>query len=210
MLLLGIVWLVLLVLELTGGETHALIVAGTVVWGIFILEFGIRFALAPAKGRFLRKNWLTLLSLVVPALRILRILRLARLLRSARMIGGLRLLRIVAGANRGLRALRVSLRHHGFGYVLLFITLVIVVGAAGMFAFERNQSPGLQSYPAALWWTAMMMTTVGSDYFPRSSEGRLLCLMIATMAFALWGYFTATLASFLLGDARRPGSKLDR
>lgn len=72
-------------------------------------------------------------------------------------------------------------------------------GAAGMFAFERDQDPGLRSYSAALWWTAMMMTTVGSAHFPRSPEGRLLCLMIATVAFALWGYLTATLASFFLG-----------
>jgi voltage-gated potassium channel len=27
-------------------------------------------------------------------------------------------------------------------------------------------------YGNALWWTAMVMTTIGSDYFPKTAEGR--------------------------------------
>ena len=97
----------------------------------------------------------------------------------------------------------------GFGYVLALTVLVTIAGAAGMLAFERDEAGGLASFGAALWWTAMMMTTVGSDYFPRSPEGRVLCLLLATFAFAVWGYVTATLATFFVGrDAENENAKV--
>jgi voltage-gated potassium channel len=44
----------------------------------------------------------------------------------------------------------------------------------------------------------MLLTSIGSDYFPKSSEGRILCLLLAIYGFAVFGYMTATLASFFL------------
>ena len=72
--------------------------------------------------------------------------------------------------------------------------LITLVGAAGMSAFEQP----LRNYGTSLWWTAMMMTTMGSDYYPRTGAGRLLCLLLAIYAFAIFGYITAALASFLV------------
>jgi voltage-gated potassium channel len=70
-----------------------------------------------------------------------------------------------------------------------------------MYAFENEQPDGVgfESYGEALWWTAMVMTTMGSDYFPRTTEGRLLCFALAVYAFAVFGYVTATLATFFVG-----------
>jgi voltage-gated potassium channel len=70
-----------------------------------------------------------------------------------------------------------------------------------MYAFENGQPDGggLKSYGAALWWTAMLMTTLGSEYWPRTAEGRLLCFLLSLYAFAVFGYVTATLTTFFLG-----------
>jgi voltage-gated potassium channel len=75
-----------------------------------------------------------------------------------------------------------------------------------MRAFEPagRQGVGLHSYGEALWWTAMMMTTMGSQYWPRSPEGRVLCVLLALYAFAVFGYVTAMVATMLIGhEARR-------
>ena len=49
----------------------------------------------------------------------------------------------------------------------------------------------------------MMMTTMGSDFWPQTVEGRVLAWLMAVFAFAIFGYITAFLrASFLL--RRRP------
>jgi voltage-gated potassium channel len=44
------------------------------------------------------------------------------------------------------------------------------------------------------------MTTIGSDYFPKTAEGRVLCFLLALYAIAICGYATATLATFFVGQ----------
>ena len=209
MLILAFVWLALLVGELILGENLAFEVIGTVIWIIFILHFAVEFTLAPRKAAYLRSNWLTALSLLVPALRILRIFRVVGLLRLARVGRGLRLFRVVSSLNRGMRALRATLERRGFGYVILLTILVVFAGAAGMYAFENEVPGGFDNYGEALWWTAMVMTTMGSEYWPQSLEGRVLCYLLALYAFAIFGYVTATLATFFVGrDAESTEAEL--
>ena len=61
LLILGFAWLVLLVLELTGNLPPALELFGTIIWIIFILDFALKFLLAPDKTDYLKSNWLTAL-----------------------------------------------------------------------------------------------------------------------------------------------------
>ena len=199
MLVLAFVWLALLVGELIWGESLMFEVLGTIIWVIFILDFAVAFVLAPHKIAYLKNNWLTALSLLVPALRLFRFFRVFRLFRLARMGRSLRLLRVVSSLNRGMRALGASLSRRGFGYVLALTVLVAFTGAAGMYAFENAAPGGLKSYGEALWWTTMVLTTMGSQYWPLTIEGRVLCVFLALYAFAVFGYVTATLATFFIG-----------
>jgi voltage-gated potassium channel len=199
MLILAFVWLALLIGEFILGENLAFEVIGTVIWVIFILDFVIKLILAPRKTAYLRKNWLTVISLLVPALRIFRIFRVVRILRLARVGRSLRLFRVVSSLNRGMRALRANLERRGFGYVVILTVLVVLAGAAGMYAFENTSPGGLTTYGEALWWTAMIMTTLGSEYWPQTLEGRVLGYILALYAFAIFGYVTATLATFFVG-----------
>lgn len=201
MLVLAFVWLVLLIIELTRGLSPLLEAAGAVIWIVFVVDFSVRFILAPDKTSYLRANWLTAIALVMPALRTLRIVRALRILRFARASRGLRLVRVVTSLNRGMRALGASMGRRGFGYVAVLTVVVTVAGAAGMYAFERDapEGGGLQSYGEALWWTGMMMTTMGSQYWPYTAEGRVLCFLLALYAFAVFGYMTASLATFFVG-----------
>jgi voltage-gated potassium channel len=209
LLILAFVWLALLVGELILGESLAFEVIGTAIWAIFIGHFAVEFILAPRKGTYLRNNWLTALSLLVPALRIFRIFRVVQLLRLARVGRGLRLFRVISSLNRGMRALRASLQRRGFGYVIILTMLVIFTGAAGMYAFESEIPGGLNTYGEAVWWTAMIMTTLGSGYWPQTLEGRVLAYILALYAFAIFGYVTATLATFFVGrDAESEEAEL--
>ena len=202
MLVLGFVWLVLTVIELVWDLNPLLNTLVTAIWIIFVLHFVLEFALAPGKIDYLKRNWLTALSLALPALRVFRIFRVVRVLRAAQAARGLRLVRIISSLNRGMRALGASMNRRGFGYVVALTIIVALVGAAGMYAFERNAAGdgrGLNDYGAALWWTAMIMTTMGSDYWPQTAEGRALCFALSLYAFTVFGYVTATLATFFIG-----------
>ena len=209
MTVLAFVWLALLVRELVWGASSSLEAVGFGIWGIFIVHFLVEFFLAPRRSAYLKRNWLTAVSLLVPALRIFRIVRMFRVLRLARSARGLRLLRVFTSLNRSMGALGASLSRRGFGYIAALTLVVTLGGAAGMYGFEKETPDGIRSYGDALWWTAMIMTTMGSQYWPHSIEGRVLCVALALYAFGVFGYFTATLATFFVGrDAENPAAEV--
>ncbi|MBA3893078.1 MAG: ion transporter [Gemmatimonadales bacterium] len=200
MQVLGFVWLGLLVFELTQGPSPLMAAISTGIWIIFILDFALRLTLAPDRSTYLRRNWLGVLSLLVPALRVLRIARAVRVLRATRAVRGIRLVRVVGTVNRNMRALGRSMGRRGFGYVAALTLVVVLAGAAGMYALEQEgPAGGFRDYGTALWWTAMVMTTMGSEYWPRTGEGRVLCLLLAIYAFTVFGYVTAALATYFIG-----------
>jgi len=132
----------------------------------------------------------------VPAFRILRVFRFIKLIRFSR---SLRLVKVLGSLNRGIKALSATMKRRAFGYVLLLTLIVIFAGSAGMYAFEKDSARGLTDYGTALWWTTMIMTTLGSEYWPQTTEGRLLCIVLSLFAFAVFGYITATIATFFIG-----------
>lgn len=194
MVVLGFIWLGLMIIDLVRGETRLTATAGRFIWIIFIVDFLIRFSLAPRKLIFLQRNIISAVALALPALRTLRALRALRLLRATR---GLTFVRVISSTNRGMKALRRSMNRRGASYVLLLTVLVLFAGASGMYAFERG-SDGFSSYAEALWWTAMLLTSLGSASWPVTPEGRLLCFLLGLYGFAVFGYLTATLASFFV------------
>jgi len=203
LLVLSFVWLALLVVELVWGLNRALWIVGQAIWGIFIAEFALSLVVAPRKLAYVRANWLKALALLAPAFRILRLARFARFARASR---GVRLLRVVSSVNRGMNALGATMRRRGFGYVLALTLIVTFAGSAGMYALERDApGGGFDSYASALWWTAMIVTTMGSEYWPKTPDGRVLCLFLSLYAFAVFGYVTATLATFFIGQDERAG-----
>jgi voltage-gated potassium channel len=198
MVVLGAIWLGLMVMELVRGVSPAGENMATAIWLVFILDFALRFTIAPRKLRYLRRNWLTAVALMLPAL---RIFRFARLFRALSRLRGLQLVRILGSINRGMKALGKTMQQRGFGYVVTLTLIVTAAGAAGMLSFERNlpDGQGLDDFWTALWWTAMIMTTMGSEYWPRTPEGRALCLFLAIYAFAVFGYVTGTIATYFIG-----------
>ena len=198
MAVLALIWLGLVLVELVTGSSKLLETLGTAIWIIFIAEFALRFVLAPKKVPFLKSNWLTALALAVPALRLLRFLSF---LRAARALRGLRLVKIVGTANRSMNALRRALERRGFGYVAGLTLLVTGLGAAGMLNFEPASEVhgGFTSYADALWWTAMLLTSIGSQYWPVTTEGQVLTVLLSIYGLAVLGYITATVASFFIG-----------
>lgn len=207
MTVLAFVWLVLVVLEFTAGLSPFLDTINLAIWGLFALHFVLEFVIAPRKRAYLRHNWLTAVSLLLPAFRVVRIARVVRALRAAR---GVRLVRVVSSANRGMRTLGRVMGRRGLSYVLALTLLVNLLGAAGILAFERESSDGaIAGYGSALWWTAMTLTTMGADYFPLTPEGRVLGLLLAIFGFAIFGYVTASIASFFVArDAEEGGGEL--
>lgn len=211
---LAVVWIGLTIADLLGKLSPALVMLNNVIWVLFAIDFAIKLLVAPDRAGFLKTHWVLLLSLVLPAFRLLRILRALSALRA------LSLVRVVTSLNISIGTLADAMGRRGVGYVSIITVLVLFGGAAGMYALENPQQlvsdgfakaaaqgSGLHDYGDALWWTAMLMTTIGSQYWPLTAAGRALCFLLSLFSLGVFGYITAALASFFVdkdvGGSRR-------
>jgi voltage-gated potassium channel len=188
LIFLAIIWLILLIIELTSGLNKILETLSLTIWLIFIFDFIIRLLLSPSKLNYLKTHWLSMLVLFFPAVRIFRAFTFLRATRSVHLF------KVFSSIRHSMRILGFTLGRHGFFYVMSLTILVIFIGAAGIFAFEEV----FANYNEALWWAAMMVTIMGSDFWPKTIEGRILCFGLAIYGFAIFGYITAVVATFLI------------
>jgi voltage-gated potassium channel len=211
MLILSFIWFLVVIAELVNGISAFLLVLGTALWALLIMHFCLRFAIVVDKKTFLRRNWLFILAIAVPMLRLLPFVQTLPLARALTATFGIQVVWILASADQGLRSLRRAMGRRGVGYALTFTAIVLMAGAAGMLHFE-NASPdpqGIHSYPRAIWWVAMQITTIGSGYQPITRGGLALCLGISVFAAAIFGYLTAVFATVIIGrDAADPKSEI--
>lgn len=157
-------------------------VVSWVVWALFAADFVVRLCLAPDRRRFLRHNWVDVITLAVPMLRPLRALRA-----------------IVALNVLGRRG-SVFARGRVVVSVVCSVALVGFVAAVAVLDAERaNPEANLRSFGDAAWWAATTVTTVGyGDRYPTTTEGRWVAVGLMLTGIALVGVVTAALASWFV------------
>jgi len=207
MLFLSFVWLCILIAELASGAWPSLMAIGTAIWVIFILYFSVRLLVAEHRPKFFKKNWLFVAAILVSTLRFFPFLQAFPLVRGLTATFGIQVVWIFASADQGMRFLREMLGRRGTGYALALTSIVFIAGSAGMLHFEgvSTDPQSLQTYPKALWWTAMQITNIGTSYTIRTVGGRIICLGISVYAAVMFGYLTALFATFLIDrEAKEP------
>lgn len=209
LLYLSFIWIGIVVLELTIDTSPALEYISYGIWILFILDFFLELAITPSTKKYLHDNWLLALSLLLPAFRIFRIFRSVRVLSASRSLRSFNLLKTISSLNRGVSTMRTVAAEYSMRYFFLLTIMIFMIGSAGIRLFESPEAlassgiplgnGGIDSFGEAMWWTVMLMTTLGSDYWPHTTEGRILTVVLAVYSLAIFGYITATLASLLIG-----------
>ena len=175
------------------------------IWVIFAADFVFELSLAPSKINYLKHNWPTAISVLLPMFGALRVLRAAQLLR------GFSLIRLLLTMNRGTRALGRVVRRGQLGYVVALTVIVATAGGAGAFYFERGQ-PGasIHSIWDGLWWAVTLVTTINSGLNVNTLEGRIIGILIRLFALGATGYLTAVIAAYLVGKQKAPKKAAQR
>jgi len=196
--------LVLLALIELGGELAEpwrgrVAVLGWALWGLFFAEFAVKLALAPSKRAYLKRHPLDVLTLLLPFLRFLRLLRVLRVTRALPVV------RLLIFGGRGSGAALALLGRRRLGQLALVSLMVVLLGAALGYVLEVG-APGaaISGFGDALWWSAALMTTVGSELYPVTPGGRILGFVLALYAVGVFSYFIASIASVFVDlDARK-------
>lgn len=199
----SVVVVLLIIIQLTGEVSESwerrLEVLSWALWSLFLLEFLIKFALAPVKRQYVRKHWLDVLVVLLP---FLRFLRLARVLQATR---GLPVLRLLIFGGRGSESTLALLKRRRLGQLAIVSAMVILLGAAVGFLLEADASGAqIRTFGNALWWSATLITTVGSELYPVTTGGRILGFLLMLYAVGIFSYFIGAIASVLMeSDAKR-------
>ncbi len=108
MFLLAIGWLILFIIEIFRGLSPFEEKLIYVIWILFILEFLIKFIIAPRRLQFIKQNWITIISLIIPALRVFRIFKALRILSTVRVINSTKIIRAITSGKRFFGALEIA------------------------------------------------------------------------------------------------------
>jgi len=100
--------------------------------------------------------------------------------------------------------------NHPIPKVFLWISLAATVGGTGVYFLERQvENQQIHSFPEALWWAVVTMTTVGyGDYTPQGPSGRLLAVLVMFTGISLVSFLTASIASVSVARRMRANQGL--
>ncbi|MGI8633306.1 MAG: potassium channel family protein [Solirubrobacterales bacterium] len=159
-----------------------LLLVSTLVWVAFTIDYAIRLFLAEHRLTYALSHWYDTLLVLVPALRPLRLLRL------------IAVFRLLQRSSMGGLAGRVGI------YTASITTAAVLLGALAILDAEQD-APGanITTYPDALWWAVVTVTTVGyGDLYPVTMLGRAIAVPLMFVGIGLVGLVTASMAAWLV------------
>lgn len=93
--------------------------------------------------------------------------------------------------------------HKRYGFSILLLAAVILLGAALITYFERGVNDQLRYFGDGVWWAVVTITTVGyGDKYPLTVGGRTVALAVMLMGIGTFGYLAGTLLDDVLKRGR--------
>ena len=165
-----------------GREAHILWAVDWAIWGLFVLDYIVRFSLAPNRWHWFIRHLIDFAIVTLPFVRPLRLLRLLVLIEV--------LQKAVGDAFRG----RIVV------YTVSGVVLLIYTASLAVFEKERYlHGATINSFGKAIWWSITTVTTVGyGDVYPVSNAGRIIAVLLMVGGISLVGVVTAALASWII------------
>ena len=160
-----------------------------ITWLIFAIDMLIRFILDPKKGQFVKRNWLLLIALAFPPLRIVLVV--------------MAVMRVAQDRNALTKIVGI--------YAVYGVLFVVLFGSMFTLIFEIN-APGanITSYGDSVWWGFVTVTTVGyGDFTPVTIGGRVVAVLIMFTGAAAVGAVTAAVASRFISSSSSSSSSSD-
>jgi len=154
------------------------VVLGNFIWALFAIDLIVKVVVAPHRWAYLKRHWLEVLIVVVPFFRPLRIVRI--FVFGSRAWVGLR------------RLVNVD-------FLLVYGVGLVIIAATAVTSVEGGENASIQSFPDALWWAVVTITTVGyGDVVPVTAVGRAIGFILMLGGIAFFSGITANLASYLV------------
>ena len=187
---LGILYLFIYSAEVINSDNEVLVSdlenLSNLIWLVFIFDLFIRYLAVNSVTAFVKNNYIEILAVSLPFLRVLRMLR-------------------VLLAIRGLKIFVVDRARATGAYVALLAPLTWFTGAIVVLDVEaKNSNATINSLGNALWWSLSTITTVGyGDLYPVTISGKVIAAVLMIMGISLFSAGAGMFASWILNDKRK-------
>lgn len=167
----------------------------------FFIDFWMRLQEADDKLRFMRWGWIDLLA-SVPAggMQAAKLFRAFQVLRVLRAIKSLRLI------------WRILFRNRAEGIVASAATATMLLVAFAVLTMLLVEAPhpesSINTPEEALWWAFVTVTTVGyGDFYPVTTLGRIVAVLLMVSGVGLFGSFAAYIGSLFVADRNQEDTR---
>lgn len=161
----------------------------TFICFVFIGDFFYNVFTAKNKLEYLKWGWIDLLS-SIPNIQPLRWGRFSRIIRI------LRILRAIRSTKTIMKFLFANRAKGTFATVSMISFCLIVFSSIAILNCETGPTSNIKTAADALWWSFVTITTVGyGDFYPTTSLGRCIAVLLMAGGVGLFGTFTAYVAS---------------
>ncbi len=173
-----------------------LLITGWVVWSIFVAEFALKVWVAPRRLSLLRRNWVQVLALAVPTLRVLRLLRLVRLGRA------LPAARVLSSSYRAAGTAKRLLRSR-LAYLAAVGAVIGIAVSELAFVFERDEPHGIfDSFGDCLIWGLAVVIALQGDPVPQSTGARIAMLLGFVAGLVIIASVAGMVGTYLIEERR--------
>jgi voltage-gated potassium channel len=189
--ILGVAWLVIGIVVLTskanGKVSTALVATLFVLWVILLVEYLVRLVVTPDRRGYVARRWVEPATVVMPPLQ------------GWHLVGIEKMSLLI---HEGELRVEAILKHHSLFRVLIAAAGTLFLGAWLVLLFEENaKGSNIHTYPDAVWWAIVTVTTVGyGDRYPVTAGGRIVAAILMLVGIGLIGVLTATVASVFIKE----------
>jgi voltage-gated potassium channel len=185
-------------LPLDADTSRTLRIVDTIICAVFFTDFVWQLIRTRPRMAYLKWGWLDLISSIpmLPAFRVARLARVARIIR------------VLRGARASRHMLALILLHRArstFSTVVFGSFVLLLFSAIAIVSVEPSLGPR-----DAFWWCLFtLITGEYGDFYPTSTEGRIITALLMTAGVAVFGTFTASVASFFLEEEQEQDEQRD-
>ena len=166
--------------DLTPEEKETFKRLDQMIWGIFVVNLIIKVVISPRRLSFLKTNILEVI-VVLPYLQPLRIIFF------------------------GSKAIWGMTKISRPDFLIVVSGGLVIISAMVVTTLERSMNPELGSFPDALWWAIVTITTVGyGNQEPVTFFGRIVAVVLMITGVGFFGAIAANLAAFFVKKDEGP------
>lgn len=172
---------------------------------IFLLDFFFEFYCSAARGRFLRHNFLVFF-VSIPYSIILSHIGIAPVGIGGIVIHYLPTLRAVIAMAYVVSFVSRNRLIGLFASYVIILVLATYFSSIIFFLAERHINPSVTGYWQALYWSLLEVTTLGAPFYPFTTTGKAVSMVISAMGMLMFPLFTVYLTQMVQKYAA-PNSK---